>query len=93
MSVDVEIYMNNLMKFFRDNPKELLSLIPQSKEEEFYQKIRITASENYEKGDEITLTQKQLIDICRELNGQEISIDGKFIDVIVHTKFASYSLN
>ena len=39
MSVDVEIYMNNLMKFFRDNPKELITLIPQDKEKDFYQKI------------------------------------------------------
>lgn len=93
MSVDVEIYMNNLMKFFRDNPKELLSLIPQEKEQEFYQKIRLTAFQNHEKGEEITLTQKQLLDICRELNAQTIEIDKKLTEVIVNTPFGSYSLN
>jgi len=36
MSVDVEIYMNNLIKFFRENPKDLLNLIPKNKEDEFY---------------------------------------------------------
>ena len=35
MSVDVEIYMNNLVKFFRENQKDLLNLVPKDKEEEF----------------------------------------------------------
>lgn len=93
MSVDVEIYMNNLIKFFKENPKELLNLIPQNKEDEFYKKVRDTAFQNHENGDEIILTQKQLIDICRELHGQTIDVNKKFIDVIVSTKFGSYSLN
>ena len=93
MSVDVEIYMNNLIKFFRENPEELLNLIPQDREKDFYQKIKEIAHKNEEKGEEITLTQKQFIDICRELNGQVIDVDKKFIDVMVHTKFGSYSLN
>ena len=36
MSVDVEIYMNNLVKFFKENPRDLLNLVPKEKEEEFY---------------------------------------------------------
>jgi hypothetical protein len=72
MSVDVEIYMNNLIKFFRENPKDLLNLIPKNKEDEFYIKIKEVASQNYEKGEEAALTQPQLINICRVLNGQVI---------------------
>ena len=72
MSVDVEIYMNNLIKFFRENPKDLLNLIPKNKEDEFYIKIKEVASQNYDKGEETALTQPQLIDICRVLNGQVI---------------------
>ena len=72
MSVDVEIYMNNLIKFFRENPKDLLNLIPKNKEDEFYIKIKEIAFQNYEKGEEAALTQPQLIDICRVLNGQVI---------------------
>jgi hypothetical protein len=68
MSVDVEIYMNNIIKFFRDNPKDLLNLVPKDKENEFYLKMKEQAFENYEKGDEIPLTQKQIILICVELN-------------------------
>jgi len=68
MSVDVEIYMNNITKFFRDNPKDLLNLVPKDKENEFYLKMKEQAFENYEKGEEIPLTQKQIILICVELN-------------------------
>jgi len=33
MSVDVEIYMNGILKFFRENPNDLLNLVPKTKEE------------------------------------------------------------
>jgi hypothetical protein len=68
MSVDVEIYMNNIIKFFRDNPKDLLNLVPKDKENEFYRKLREQAFDNHEKGDEIPLTQQQIIQIFVELN-------------------------
>ena len=72
MSVDVEIYMNNLVKFFRENQKDLLNLVPKDKEEEFYIKIKEVAYTNHEKGEDASLTQKQLNDICRVLNSQSI---------------------
>ena len=50
MNVDVEIYMNNIVKFFKSNPKDLLNLVPKEKEEEFYNKIREVAIENSDKG-------------------------------------------
>jgi hypothetical protein len=36
MSVDIEIYMSNIIKFFRENPKDLLNLIPK----EIFQKTK-----------------------------------------------------
>jgi len=72
MSVDVEIYMNNIIKFFRDNPKDLLNLVPKDKENEFYLKMKEQAFENYEKGEEIPLTQQQIILICVELNQTQL---------------------
>ena len=95
MSVDVEIYMNNLVKFFKENPKDLLNLIPQEKEDEFYKKIREVALINYEKGDEISLTQKQFIDICRELHGQILSTPETIVpnNIIIQTKFGEICLN
>jgi hypothetical protein len=71
MNVDVEIYMNNVVKFFKTNPNDLLDLIPKDKEDEFYEKIREAATENTDKGEDATLTQKQIIDICVIINGKE----------------------
>lgn len=60
--------MTNIIKFFKQNPKDLLNLVPKDLEEEFYSKIREVAYSNYEEGKEVSLTQKQLIDICKELH-------------------------
>lgn len=76
MSVDVEIYMNNLVKFFKENPRDLLNLVPKEKEDEFYIKIKEVAYSNHENGEEASLTQKQLIDICRVLNGRSLEEKG-----------------
>jgi hypothetical protein len=93
MSVDVEIYMNNITKFFKENPKELYNLIPEKKEKEFYDKVRNAAISNEEKGNEISLTQKQLLDICAELHGKS-KVSPKVIRAImVKTEFGYYSLN
>ena len=71
MSVDLEIYMNNIIKFFKNNPKDLQNLVPIHKEEEFFRKIREVATSNSENGKEISLTQKQLLEICVVINGRE----------------------
>lgn len=93
MSVDIEIYVSNIIKFFKDNPKDLTNLIPKEKEEEFYKKIKEVAISNYEKEMEASLTQKQMIDICRELNGQTPE-EIKIFDRIFHkTKFGFICLN
>ena len=94
MSVDVEIYMNNIIKFFRENPKDLLNLVPKSKEEDFYKKIRETAIQNYEKGEEISLTQSQMIELCVELNGKSKKNSENSVNhLFVQTKFGEYCLN
>jgi len=93
MSVDVEIYMNNIVKFFKENPKDLLNLVPKSKEEEFYVKIRETALLNSEKGEDANLTQKQLMEICVVLNGKHPVIDKKIQGIFIETKYGQICLN
>jgi hypothetical protein len=109
MSVDVEIYMNNIIKFFRDNPNDLLNLVPKNKEEEFYRKLREEAFKNYEKGEEVNLTQRQIIEICAEIHGKlkkksepksigeilkDMNLQNQPIDkIIIDTPFGNYSLN
>ena len=92
MSVDVDIYMNNIIKFFKQNQKDLLNLVPKDKEEEFYVKIREVASDNVENGKEVSLTRVQLIDVCKELNQKKtepIEIPATFMK----TKFGLICLN
>jgi hypothetical protein len=92
MSVDVDIYMNNIIKFFKQNQKDLLNLVPKDKEEEFYVKIREVASDNVENGKEVSLTRIQLIDVCKELNQKKtepIEIPATFMK----TKFGLICLN
>ena len=93
MSVDIEIYMSNIIKFFRENPKDLLNLIPKEMEDNFYVKIRETASSNYDEVKEVSLTQKQMIDICRELNGQVVEENVKNSKIFQKTKFGDICLN
>ena len=97
MSVDVEIYMNNIVKFFKSNPKDLLNLIPKEKEDEFYDKIREMAIQNIDKGEDAPLTQKQMIDICVVLNGktpkEDVVVDEKLESYILGTKFGPIFLN
>lgn len=92
MNVDVDIYMSNIVKFFKQNPKDLLNLVPKDKEEEFYVKIREVASENAENGKEVSLTQKQLIDVCRELNGKKTELP-ELPASFLKTKFGLICLN
>lgn len=97
MNVDVEIYMNNIVKFFKSNPTDLLNLVPKDKEEEFYSKIREVAYENIEKGEDAPLTQKQMINICVILNGktpkEEKVVEQKLESYMMDTKFGIIFLN
>lgn len=68
MNVDIEIYLSNLIKFFKQNPNDLMKLVPKQLEEKFYQKIRDVAIGNLDAGREIILTQKQIVALCVELN-------------------------
>ena len=97
MNVDVEIYMNNVVKFFKSNPNDLLNLIPKDKEDKFYQKIREVSSKNTEKGEDAPLTQKQIIDICVILNGKTPKENKKLEETLescmLDTKFGIIFLN
>ena len=97
MNVDVEIYMNNIIKFFKSNPKDLLSLVPKDKEEEFYTKMREASNNNANKGEDPSLTQKQIIDICVVLNGKtvqdKITVEKKLESYMMDTKFGIIFLN
>jgi hypothetical protein len=93
MNVDLEIYINNLTKFFKKNPKELMSLVPKEKEKELLSRIRQRAARNIEEGLNLVLTQKQIIEICVDINQdrpKELDIDSK---IFQNTTFGTICLN
>ena len=94
MNVDVEIYMNNFIKFFKENPEDLFTLIPRGKEDEFYKMIREKSLKNIETGDEPSLTQNQIIEICVVINGGDPKKPKKKLEsFIMETKFGNIILN
>jgi len=68
MNVDVEIYMSEFVKFFKENPNDLIDLIGKAKQEDFFSGVRKLAEKNWEEGNDVQLTQKQMIALILELN-------------------------
>lgn len=94
MSVDVEIYLSNIIKFFKENPNDLLNLVPKEKEQQLYRKIREVSLENYQKGDDVSLTQSQLISVCSEINKYEEKVEEEISkNFIQKTQFGFIFLN
>ena len=94
-NIDVEIYLNQLISFFEKNPNDLSNLIGDSLKTEFFDKIRTQCYKNAEDGDEISLTQKQIIDIVVELKNEEVQQGKKIIihDVFEQNKAGIFCLN
>lgn len=92
MSVEVEIYMSNLIKFFKTNPNDLINLIPKEKEKEFFEKIKKTAQTNLTKGLDVTLSKNQIIEICLEIN-RKPQIGSSINNLFQETKFGKICLN
>ena len=89
MSLEVDIYLNNIKKFFEENPNDLINLIPASKKNDFYNEIKKVAEINFEKFGEAGLTKKQLLEISLKLGTTNITPQ----NVIKKTLFGEYSLN
>lgn len=88
MNVDVQIYLSNLKQFFENNPNDLMTLIGDKNKDEFYNLVEKQVVENFEKGDDLELTKKQIIDIMliltKDDNQEKIEryfMKGKFADI------------
>jgi hypothetical protein len=94
-NVEVEIYINQFITFFNNNPNDLLELIGDVLKDDFYKKVKQKSYDNVEKGEDVSLTQRQLISIVVELKksqNQEIDID-KIESIFIQTPFGQISLN
>jgi len=94
MNIDVEIYIKNFVNFFENNPNELIELIGNELKEVFYSKVKEQCYKNLELGEDIVLTQKQLIDIVVRI--KKGNPDFKILldkGVFQKTKYGLISLN
>lgn len=89
--VDVDIYIAQLIKFFEDNPTDLNQIIGDLDSEKFYEEVREQAKTNIEKGEEVQLTQNQILNIVVKLSREraEKNSDKTFF----YTKFGPICLN
>jgi len=96
-NLDVDLYITQFRGFFDKNPNELMSLIGDVLAEEFFKKVEEQCYKNLEKGDEVSVTRQQLIDIIVGLKSEESQFEkdlNKSIKkVFEHTKFGDICLN
>tara|TARA_R110002153_G_scaffold39909_4_gene114638 strand:+ start:348 stop:635 length:288 start_codon:yes stop_codon:yes gene_type:complete len=93
-SVDIDIYFSNFKTFFKDNPDELNKLIGNASDIVFFDEVYKQIHENYEGGDELPLTHKQIISIVVKIN--KISNKPKEEiqnNIFQETKFGTFCLN
>ena len=62
-NVDVEIYINQFITFFNNNPNDLIELIGDVLKDDFYDRVKQQSLDNVSNGEDVTLTQKQIISI------------------------------
>ena len=67
-NVDIQIYFSQFKTFFNENPRELENLIGKGSPEEFYSEVYKKIMENFNKGNELELTQRQIIDVVLKIN-------------------------
>jgi hypothetical protein len=82
-NVEVEIYVSQLINFFENNPNDLIDLIGDVQKDEFYDKVRERCEQNFEKGDDITLTKSQILEIVIELKVNEVPVKKIKVDVVL----------
>lgn len=90
-NIDVEIYFSQLKSFFENNPNDLISLIGKTDRGIFYDKLKDLAYDNYEKGDEIQLTNHQLMGVVLEV--LDINRDKPVDKTFFETKLGKVCMN
>jgi hypothetical protein len=94
-NLDVDLYITQFRGFFDKNPNDLLSLIGDVLVEDFFKRVEEQCYKNLEKGDEVSVTRQQLIDIVVDLKSEETEkdIQTSITKVFEHTKFGDICLN
>ena len=89
------MYVNQFRSFFDKNPNDLTDLIGEILIDDFYNEVKIQSTLNYENGDEVSLTHKQIINIVFKLKKpiNDIEIEEKVNGIFKTTNFGLICLN
>ena len=93
-NVDIEIYLSQIKTFFNENPEQLLKLLGQANAEDFFKGVKKIALENAVKGEDIQLTNNQMIQLVVDLNKpkQKVQTTEVLVPYINH-RFGKIYLN
>jgi len=93
-NVDVQIYLSQVKTFFEQNPDELINLLGKAKPEDFFEGVARLAAENIDNGEDVQLTNKQMIDLIVELNKTKKGlIVREVLTPVLESKFGKIYLN
>jgi len=67
-NVNVQIYLSQIKTFFEQNPDEFVNLLGKANPEDFFDGVEKLATKNLENGEDVQLTNKQMIDLIVDLN-------------------------
>jgi hypothetical protein len=94
MNIDVEIYLNQFVSFFEKNPDSLIELIGNLNKDDFFNKVREQCCLNIDKGEDVSLTKVQIIDIVVGLvRDEEKKIIVNTNNIFQSTSFGEICLN
>jgi hypothetical protein len=96
MNVDVEIYVSNLKKFFKDNPDQLKILIGDMDKVDFFYRLKEVSENNYETKGEVELTKSQIAEVIAQMYNDtviKVEIEKYLNQPIQKTKFGNIFLN
>ena len=89
MNIEVQIYISQIKTFFNENPKELTNLIGNVEPEKFFDEMELIATKNFDNGEDVQLTQSQMLDILVKINTNNRYTPPLFMK----TKFGKIYLN
>ena len=91
-NVDIEIYLSQVKTFFNQNPEQLIKLLGQASAEDFFNGVKKIALKNMENGEDIQLTNNQMIELVVELNKPKLQTTEVLVPFIKHD-FGNIYLN
>ena len=92
-NVDIEIYMNQFINFFENNPNDLIELIGDTLKETFYDKVRVKCVDNFNNGKEISLTRDQMLEIVIDIKSDGNQDTIMLSKIFKSTKYGDICLN